>query len=104
MRMKTKLFNDKSLMKNWKPISWLTTDLTNFSKALRKNLKSAFSSLTAWQHTAYVQNRYNDEGGRSASYVTDISEKWTRDDNLVTVDIEEAFNYLHQIFLLVIIL
>lgn len=45
--MKTKLFNDKSLMKNWKPISWLTTDLTNFSKALRKNLKSAFSSLTA---------------------------------------------------------
>ena len=29
--------------------------------------------------------------------------KWTRDDNLVTVDIEEAFNYLHQIFLLVII-
>lgn len=71
--MKTKLFNDKKW--NWKSISWLTTDLTNFSKTLRKNLKSAFSYLIAWQETAYVQNRHNDEGGRSASHVTDISEK-----------------------------
>ena len=48
---------DKRLIKNWRPISLLNTDLKIFSKALAAKLKSVLPSLITSQQTAYVQNR-----------------------------------------------
>ena len=66
---------DKRLIKNWRPISLLNTDLKIFSKALAAKLKSVLPSLITSQQTAYVQNRYIGEAGRLISDILDISDK-----------------------------
>ena len=91
---------DKRLIKNWRPISLLNTDLKIFSKALAAKLKSV---LITSQQTAYVQNRYIGEAGRLISEILDISEKLSVDDHLVTVDIEKAFDSLDQECLLFVL-
>ena len=48
---------DKRLIKNWRPISLLNTDLKIFSKALAAKLKSVLPSLITSQQTVYVKNR-----------------------------------------------
>ena len=47
----------KRLIKNWRPISLLNTDLKLFSKAVAAKLKSVLPSLISSQQTANVQNR-----------------------------------------------
>ena len=44
---------DKRLIKNWRPISLLNTDLKIFLKALAAKLKSVLLSLITLQQTAY---------------------------------------------------
>ena len=95
--------NDHGLIKNWRPISLLNTDLKAFSKALATKLKSALPSLIASQQIAHVQNRYIGEAGRLIPYVLDISEKLSIDGYLVTVNIEKAFDSLDHGFLLVVL-
>ena len=96
---------DKRLIKNWRPISLLNTDLKIFSKALAAKLKAALPSLITLQKTAYVQNRYIEEGEaeRLISDILDISDKLSVDGYLVTVDIEKAFDSLDHEFLLVVL-
>ena len=48
---------EKRLMKNWRPISLLNTDLKIFSKALAAKLKSVLLSLITSQQSVYVKNR-----------------------------------------------
>ena len=60
---------DKRLIKTWRPISLLNTDLKFFSKALAAKLKSVLPSLITSQQTAYVQNRYIGEAGKLISDV-----------------------------------
>ena len=93
---------DKRLIKNWKPISLLNTDLKNFSKALAGKLKSVLPSLITGQQTAYVQNRYIGEAGRLISDIG-VSDKLSIDGYLVTVNIEKAFNSLDHEFLRVVL-
>ena len=81
---------DKRLIKNWRPISLLNTDLKIFSKALAAKLKSVLPSLITSQQTAYVQNRYIGEAGRLISDILDISDKLSIDGYLVTFDIEKV--------------
>ena len=87
---------DKRLIKNWRPISLLNTDLKIFSKALAAKLKSVLPSLITSQQTAYVQNRYIGEAGRLISDILDISDKLSIDSYLVTLDIEKAFHFLNH--------
>ena len=84
------------LIKNWRPISLLNTDLRFFSKALAAKLKSVLPSLLTSEQTAYVHNRYIGEAGRFLSDILSI------DGYLVIVDIEKAFDSLDHVFLLVI--
>ena len=94
---------DKRLIKNWRPISLLNTDLKMFSKVLAAKLKSVLPSLITSQQTAYVQNRYIGEGGRLIADILDISDKLSIDGYLVTFDIEKVFDSLDDEFLLVVL-
>ena len=94
---------NKKLIKNWRPISLLNTDLKIFSKALAAKLKSVLPSLITSQQTAYVQNRYIGEAGRLISDILDISDKLSIDGYLVTFDIEKVFDSLDDEFLLVVL-
>ena len=94
---------DKRLIKNWRPVSLLNTDLKIFSKALAAKRKSVLPTLTTLQQTAYVQNRYIGEAGRLISDILDISDKLSIDGYLVTVNIENAFDYLDHRFLLLVL-
>ena len=93
----------KRLIKNWRPISLLNTDLKFFSKVLAIKLKYVLSSLTTSQQTAYVQNRCIGEAGRLISNILVISDKLSIDGYLVTVDIEKTFYSLDHEFLLVVL-
>ena len=57
IKLHEKKDRDKKLIKNWRPISLLNTDLKIFSKALATKLKSVLLSLITLKQTAYVQNR-----------------------------------------------
>ena len=103
IKLHEKKDRDKKLIKNWRPISLLNTDLKIFSKALAAKLKSVLPSLITSQQTAYVQNRYIGEAGRLISDILDISDKLSVDGYLVTVDIEKAFDSLDPEFLLVVL-
>ena len=81
----------------------LNTDLKIFSKALAAKRKSVLPTLTTLQQTAYVQNRYIGEAGRLISDILDISDKLSIDGYLVTVNIENAFDYLDHRFLLLVL-
>ena len=94
---------DKRLIKKWRPVSLLNTDLKIFSKALAAKRKSVLPTLTTLQQTAYVQNRYIDEAGRLISDILDISDKLSIDGYLVTVNIKNAFDSLDHRFLLVVL-
>ena len=94
---------DDRLFKNWRPTSFLNTDLKIFSKALATKLKYVLPSLITSQQPVYVQNRCIGEAGRFIFDILDISDKLTIDGYLVTVDIEKAFNSLDHEFLLVVL-
>ena len=94
---------DKKLIKNWRPISLLNTNLKIFSKTLATKLKSVLPCLIISQQTVYVQNRYIGEAGRLISNILGISDKLSVDGYLITVDIEKAFDSLDHEFLLVVL-
>ena len=75
IKLHEKKDRDKKLIKNWRPISLLNTDLKIFSKALAAKLKSVLPSLITSQQTAYVQNRYIGEAGRLISDILDIDDR-----------------------------
>ena len=56
--------------------------------------------LISFQQTAYVKNRFIDEGGRLISDILEMSESFNLKGYIVTVDIEKAFDSLSHSFLL----
>ena len=95
---------DKRLIKNWRPMSLLNTDLKTFLKFSAAKLKSVFPSLIATQQTVYLQNKYIGEGRRLIFDILDKSGYLSGiDDYLFTIDIEKAFDSLDHGILLVIL-
>ena len=66
---------DKRYITNRRPISLLNADTKIISKVLSERLKSVFSSLTPTQQTAYIKNRFIEEGGRLISEIVDICDR-----------------------------
>ena len=65
---------DKRFIKNWRPISILNVDYKIIAKTLATRLKETVPKLISFQQTAYVKNRFIDEGGRLISDILEISE------------------------------
>ena len=77
----------KRLIKNWRPISLLNTDMKTTSKLLSTRIKNVFPFTFSSNQTTYVKNRFISESGRVISDVLEISKLLALEGFLVTVDI-----------------
>ena len=50
-----KKYRDKTLLKNWRPISLLNIDLKIISKAFASRLKTVLPSIISSEQTAYIK-------------------------------------------------
>ena len=62
-KKKKKIDKDKTLIKNWRPISLLSIDAKLISKVLAKRIKKHLTSLIFSNQTAYVDKRFISEVG-----------------------------------------
>ena len=72
-------------------------------KALAERLKKIVPVLISHEQTAYVKDRFICEARSSISDIIKVSDVFNRDDFLVTIDIEKAFDSLNHSFLLVVL-
>ena len=91
---------DKRYIKNWRPISLLNVDTKILSKAFSNKLKTVLPTLISSQQTAYVKNRFIGESGRLISDIVEISGCFNIIGFLVTMNIEEAFDFLDHSLLI----
>ena len=91
---------DKRLIKNWRPISLLNTDLKLITKVLATRLKKNLPALISPNQTAYVENRLIGESGRLISDILETTSILQKEGLLVTIDIEKAFDSVNHDFLL----
>ena len=90
---------DKRYIKNWRPISLLNVDTKIISKALAAKLKKVLPTIISSNQTAYVNKRCISESGRLISDITEVCDKQNIEGNLVTMDLEKAFDFLDHDFL-----
>ena len=92
---------DKTLIKNWRPISLINFDTKLLSKTYAERLKNVMPTLVHPNQVAYVKDRFIGEGIRTI----DESMHYTRRKNIeayaIAVDFEKAFdsidwNYLWE--------
>ena len=55
---------DKRLIKNWRPIAQLNTDMKIISKVLSTRIKNVLLFLISSSQTAHVKNKFISESGR----------------------------------------
>ena len=83
---------DKTLIKNWRPISLINFDTTLLSKTYAERLKNVMPTLVHPNQVAYVKNRFIGEAIRTI----DESMQYTRRKNIeayaIAVDFEKAFD------------
>ena len=91
---------DKRYISNWRPISLLNVDTKILSKAISNKLKTVLPTLISSQQTAYVKNRFIGESGRLISDIVEISGCFNITGFLVTMNIEEAFDFLDHSLLI----
>ena len=77
----------KRLIKNWRPISLLNTDMKTTSKLLSTRIKNVLPFTFSSNQTTYVKNRFISESGRVISDVLEISKLLALEGFLVTVDV-----------------
>ena len=64
---------DKTLLKNWRSISFLNVDLKIISKAFASKLKTVLPSLISSEQTAYIKKRFIGERGRLISDILSVT-------------------------------
>ena len=87
IKMLVKKDEVKRLIKNWRPISLLNTDMKTTSKLLSTRIKNVLPFTFSSNQTTYVKNRFISESGRVISDVLEISKLLALEGFLVTVDI-----------------
>ena len=85
---------DKTLLKNWKPISLHSVDLKITSKALASRLKTVLPSIISSKQTVYNEKRFIVEAGRLISDILRVTSNLKIKRDPVTMDTEKAFDSL----------
>ena len=83
---------DKRLISNWRPILLLNVDYKIFSKSFASRLKKLLPNLASSQKTTYLAQTCINELGRLISYLLSVTKKIKVKGDLVTIDIEKAFD------------
>ena len=91
---------DKRYIQNWRPTSLSNADVKLISKALAERLKNVLPEIISPNQNAYVKNRCINEGGRLISDLLEMSEVLNKEDFLVTIDMEKAFDSVNHHFLI----
>jgi mannosylglycoprotein endo-beta-mannosidase len=92
---------DKTLIKNWRPISLINFDTKLFSKTYAERLKQVMPSLVHPNQVAYVKDRFIGEGLRTIDETMDYTKRKQIEAYAIAVDFEKAFdsidwNYLWE--------
>ena len=90
--------SDRTLLKNWRPISLLNVDYKIMSKVIAFRLKKVLSKLIHTDQTAYVQGRYIGENIRLIEDIFFYTEYNNSPGALLCVDFEKAFDSLNWDF------
>lgn len=86
--------SDKSLLKNWRPISLLNVDYKIASKVIAYRIKEVLPSLINPSQTAYVKGRYIGETLRLIEDVLSFTDEENIPGILLGIDFEKAFDSL----------
>ena len=81
-----KIYGDKRLIQNWRPISLLNVDAKIISKALSKRLKNVPLSHISDNQSAYVDGRFISESGRLITDVLQTTDMLKLSGMLVTIE------------------
>ncbi len=92
---------DKTLIKNWRPISLINFDTKLLSKTYAERLKQVMPSLVHPNQVAYVKDRFIGEGLRTIDEAMDYTKRKKIEAYAIAVDFEKAFdsidwNYLWE--------
>ena len=95
--------HDKTLLKNWRPISLLNVNLKTISKVFASRLKTMLTSIIYLEQTADIEKRFIGEGGRLISDIQSATSNLKIKSYLVTTHIEKAFDSLDHSFLIFVL-
>ena len=65
--------HDKTMLKNWRPISLINVDLKIISKAFASRLKTVLSSIISSEQIAYIKKQSIGESGRLISDILSVT-------------------------------
>ena len=84
--------NDRLRIKNWRPISLLTTDYKLITKCLAKRILKVIDKLISSDQTGYLKGRYIDENIRTVHDVITYLHERNLSGMLLLIDFEKAFD------------
>ena len=92
---------DRLLLRNWRPVSLLTTDYKLITKILALRLSKALPSIIHQDQTAYIKGRYIGENIRTIADIIEYCKQKQMTGVLLLIDFEKAFdtikwNFLHK--------
>ena len=90
---------DRTQLKNWRPISLLTTDYKLLTKMLANNLSNVLPTVINNDQTAYLKGRYIGENIRTITDIIDLCKAKNMTAALLLVDFEKAFDTVRWKFL-----
>ena len=91
---------DRLLLKNWRPVSLLSTDYKLITKMLAMKLSSVLSDLIHHDQTAYIKGRYIGENIRTIDNAIEYCKQNNMSAILLLIDFEKAFDTIRWKFLM----
>ena len=82
---------DLRLLKNWRPITLLTTDYKILTKALAMRLQKTLTSLIDTDQVGYISGRYIGQNIRTIFDLMSLTEDFNLEAYITQVDFEKAF-------------
>ena len=90
---------DRNLLKNWRPLSLLTTDYKIITKILALHVTKVLPSIINEDQSAYIKGRYIGENIRTIADIIEYCKRKNLSGILLLVDFEKAFGTVRWNFL-----
>jgi hypothetical protein len=90
---------DRLLLKNWRPLTLLTTDYKILTKLLALHMTKVIPSIINHDQTAYIKGRYIGENIRTITDIIEYCKQKNMSAILLLIDFEKAFDTVRWNFL-----